>query len=198
MTNRNRLDASAEAVLLEQCRRQNLEAFGRIVDAYQSRIIGFVKSMVTSREEAEDVAQEVFVRAFQNVHKYDGRSSLRTWLFRIAYNLCIDHARKRGRSPISSSLYDDEGEEAVSIPDTRWDPELLVLNDELKGVVERAVEGMSEKLRTILLLHDQESLGYEELSSILNIPVGTVKSRLFLARGHVARAINQYMNGGSA
>lgn len=190
LTNRERLDASAELALVEQCRRKNFEAFGKIIDAYQARVIGFVRRMVASSEEAEDIAQEVFIRAYQGMDRFDGRSSLRTWLFRIAYNLCVDNARKRQRTVPEASF--DESEGSLEMPDHRWDPEVQVLDDELRTVVEEAIGTMSEKLRTVLLLHDKEEMGYDELAGILDVPVGTVKSRLFLARSHVQKAVEVY------
>lgn len=192
LANRDRLDATAELALVEQCRRQNFEAFGRIVDAYQGRVMGFVRRMVKSSEEAEDITQEVFVRAYQGMSRFDGRSSLRTWLFRIAHNLCVDAARKRQRSLGELSLNHDEEEEPIEVADTRWNPETLVLDDEMRAVIERAISTMSEKLRTVLLLHDKEELGYDELAALLGVPVGTVKSRLFLARAHVQKAVEEY------
>lgn len=190
LTNRERLDASAELALVEQCRRKNFEAFGKIIDAYQARVIGFVRRMVATSEEAEDIAQEVFIRAYQGMDRFDGRSSLRTWLFRIAYNLCVDNARKRQRTVSEASFDDSEG--SLEMPDHRWDPEVQVLDDELRTVVEEAIGTMSEKLRTVLLLHDKEEMGYDELAGILEVPVGTVKSRLFLARSHVQKAVEVY------
>src|SRR5438132_828895 len=92
-------DSAIEIALVERCRKQDAEAFGRIVDAYQHRVYGFVKRMVSDVEEAADVSQEVFIRAYQAFARFDGRSSLRTWLFRIAYNLCVDRARRADRAP---------------------------------------------------------------------------------------------------
>lgn len=192
LANQERLDTSAEMALIEQCRRQNFEAFGKIVDAYQARVIGFVRRMVQSGEEAEDITQEVFIRAYQGMARFDGRSSLRTWLFRIAYNLCVDASRKKQRSTQDISLDSGDSVESMEFADGRWNPESLVLDEELMGVIERAIASMSEKLRTVLLLHDREELGYDELANMLDIPVGTVKSRLFLARAHMQKAVEEY------
>ena len=189
-------DPSAELALIERCRRNDAEAFGKIVDAYQSRLYGFVRRMVKDNEEAADVAQETFVRAFQGIHRFDGRSSIRTWLFRIAYNLCIDRARKAGRTPAESSIdtaFDEE--ERFEIPDSRWDPENVILGDELRSVLEKGIATMSEKLRSVLLLHDQQDLPYEDIAKILNLPIGTVKSRLFLARAHLQNTVGAYLRG---
>jgi RNA polymerase sigma-70 factor (ECF subfamily) len=194
---RQSLSEVDEATLLDRCRRHDYEAFGKLVDAYQARIFGFVKRMVSSPEEASDVTQEVFIKAFQNIHRFDGRASMRTWLFRIAHNLCIDRARKSDRSIHEVSLeIDADSHETQDIPDHRWSPDDLLLNDELMGVVEAGIGTMSEKLRSVLLLHDKEEMSYEEIAALLTIPVGTVKSRLFLARNHLQSVISTYIEGG--
>src|SRR5580704_6823654 len=95
---RMQTDAASEAALIDRCRKQDFEAFGKLVDAYQNRVFGFVRRMVPRAEEAADVTQEVFIKAFQNFGRFDGRCSVRTWLFRIAYNLCVDKSRKNERS----------------------------------------------------------------------------------------------------
>ncbi|HSI73133.1 MAG TPA: sigma-70 family RNA polymerase sigma factor [Fimbriimonas sp.] len=186
-------EPSVEAALIEKCRRQDFEAFGKLVDAYQNRVFGFVKRMVPNAEEAADITQEVFIRAFQNFTRFDGRSSVRTWLFRIAYHLCVDRARKVDRTPIHVGMTDsDEGEE-IDVSDTRWQPDQLLIDSELMEIVEQGILTMSEKLRSVLLLHDKEDMQYDEIADMLGVPIGTVKSRLFLARAHLQNAVRQYL-----
>ena len=184
---------SVDDALVARAQRQDVEAFGKIVDAYQNRVFGFVRRMVPNPEEAADVTQEVFIRAFQSFDRFDHRSSVRTWLFRIAHNLCIDRARKVKRAPTEIGLVDpDEGDE-IEVHDTRWQPDRITLDGELMDVVEKAIRSMSEKLRSVLLLHDREDMAYEEIAQMLNLPVGTVKSRLFLARAHLQNALRPYL-----
>ncbi len=195
-TNR-KLDLAAERALVEQCRRQNFEAFSKIVDAYQARVFGFVRRMVRNEEEALDVTQDVFIKAYCHLERFDGRSSLRTWLFRIAHNQCIDRARRRRRLPNETTLEPAALEgEPIDLPDDRWNPERLALSAEMSAVVEQAIGTMSEKLRTVLLLHDKEDLGYDEIARTVDVPVGTVKSRLFLARAHLQRHLGRYLESG--
>lgn len=190
-------DSAAEMALVERCRRKDFDAFGKIVDAYQNRVFGFVRRMVGDVDDAADVTQEVFVRAFQAFDRFDGRSSLRTWLFRIAHNLCIDRARRLDRAPAASAIdASSEDDVAMEIPDARWDPESVILNDELMGVVESTIAAMSDKLRSVLILHDREDMAYEEIAGALDLPVGTVKSRLFLARAQLQQALIPYLTGG--
>jgi RNA polymerase sigma-70 factor (ECF subfamily) len=142
------------------------------------------------------VTQEVFIKAFKHMERFDGRSSLRTWLFRIAHNLCIDRARKYDRGLSETSLEPTGADdEPMEFADARWDPERIALSQELAGVVEHAVATMSEKLRTVLLLHDKEDMGYDEIARTVDVPVGTVKSRLFLARAHLQQHLCQYLDG---
>lgn len=184
-----------ESALVERAKRQDLEAFGKIVDAYQNRVFGFVRRMVRDAEESADLTQEVFIRAFQSFSRFDGRSSLRTWLFRIAYNLCVDRARKIGRSPSEYSFESaTEEEQPMEFADSRWDPESVVMDGELATVVEEGIASMSEKLRSVLLLHDRDDLAYDEIAAVLKVPVGTVKSRLFLARAHLQGVVSSYLN----
>lgn len=182
-----------DEVILARARRRDMEAFGKIVDAYQNRVYGFVRRMVTNPEEAADVTQEVFIRAFQSFERFDQRSSVRTWLFRIAHNLCIDRARKARRSPNEIGLVDPEEGDEIDVYDARWQPDRLILDDELMEVVEAAIRSMSDKLRSVLLLHDREDMAYEEIAQMLDVPVGTVKSRLFLARAHLQNALRPYL-----
>ena len=187
-------DDALDAATMERLRRKDLEAFGRVVDAYQSRVFGFVRRMVPTGEDAEDVTQEVFLKAYRSFDSFDGRCSLRTWLFRIAHNLCIDRARRRRRAPEWVSLTPDDDLAPVEIADDRGSPEAGVLSGELAALVERAIGTMSDKLRSVLLLHDREEMAYDEIAAALGIPVGTVKSRLFLARAHLQKSLQGYLD----
>lgn len=195
MNSARHLDDASEKALVERCRRNDFEAFGKLVDAYQNRVFGFIRRMVPPAEEAADLTQDVFIRAYQNLHRFDGRCSIRTWLFRIAYNLCIDRSRKIQRAPSIGSLYSGQDDEPIDVADFRWQPDQIVLDDELTAALETAIAAMSEKLRSVLLLHDREDMAYDEIAAALNIPIGTVKSRLFLARAHLQAALGPYLRG---
>lgn len=192
------MEPALEQVLIEQSKRRDSQAFSRLIDAYQARLYGFVKRMVRNEEDALDVTQDVFIKAYQAIDKFDGRSSLRTWLFRIAYNQCVDRSRKAERVPKSDSMESNtDGDESLEVYDNRFNPETLLMNEELYAVVETAIGNISEKLRTVLLLHDREDMGYEEIAATIDVPVGTVKSRLFLARESLQRQVGQYLEANS-
>jgi RNA polymerase sigma-70 factor (ECF subfamily) len=188
------LDDASERALIDRCRKNDVEAFGRFIDAYQNRVFGFIRRMVPLQDEAEDLTQEVFIRAYQHFANFDGRCSVKTWLFRIANNLCIDRARRQDRIPAHADYYPShEDDEPIDIADIRWEPERMALDSELQRLVEHGISTMSEKLRGVLLLHDREDMAYEDIATTLNIPVGTVKSRLFLARAHLQNVLSEYI-----
>lgn len=190
---RSKAPESSESALIDRCRRGDAEAFGRFVDLYQARVIGFVRRMVSNSEDAADIAQETFLRAYQSFNRFDGRSSVRTWLFRIAHNLCIDRSRRLDRRVEEASLINEEDDSVLEISDERWQPDRMLLDDELREAIDQGIESMSEKLRAVLLLHDREELSYDEIGATLDIPVGTVKSRLFLARAHLQASVKAYL-----
>lgn len=191
-------DVAGDALLIERCKKHDERAFSEFVDLYQARIFGFVRRMTSSPEEAEDITQDVFIRAFQHFHRFDSRCSVKTWLFRIAHNLCIDHSRRCGRTLSGISLSGDgEEEHSLEIPDDNWSPESVVMRQELIENVEAAIASMSEKLRSVLLLHDREDMAYDEIAVMLGIPEGTVKSRLFLARAHLQSKLAPHFSEGA-
>ncbi|MER3495795.1 MAG: hypothetical protein C4320_02620 [Armatimonadota bacterium] len=187
-------EATLDLATIERCRHHDDEAFGLVVDAYQSRVFGFVRRMVPTGEDAEDVTQEVFLKAYRSFPNFDGRSSLRTWLFRIAHNLCIDRARRRGRTPDPLPLDDTLGDGGYDPQDFGPSPEAIAVTSELRAALESAISEMSEKLRSVLLLHDREEMDYDEISQTLGVPLGTVKSRLFLARKELQRRLKEYIH----
>jgi len=191
-------DPAGDAMLVRRCQAGDDAAFNDIVERYQDRIFSYVKRMVRDPGEAEDVAQEVFVKAYQGLKGFDGRASLGTWVFRIATNLCVDHSRRKSRriEPVSLSGNGLDEDLQHDVPDRKYDPERLVMEGEMRGVVEKAVGRLSDKLRTVLLLHDMNNLSYEEIATVVKVPLGTVKSRLFLARTQLRDALREYMREG--
>lgn len=166
------------------------EAFGMLVEQYQDNIYGYVFRMLHDPEEAEDVAQEVFIRAYQNLAGFRETASFKTWLYRIATNLAIDAARARkSRRAETFSLDEpvatDEGELQRQVPADRPGPAGLAESSELQQLVAAAIAQLSAKLRTVITLYDIEGLSYKEIAEVLGCPVGTIKSRLFNARNQL-------------
>lgn len=189
----------AEMTLIARAQAQDDAAFDQIMRLHADRIYNYVRRMVGNPQDAEDITQEVFIRAYQGLSQFDGRSSLSTWLFRIATNLCIDHKRRQSRRVQTIPYHHDEADEEEGdweFPDTAQPSALeQLLTKELQEVVERAIEALSPKLKTVLLLYDVEGLSYEQIAEALGIPTGTVKSRLFAAREQIRKQVEVYMRG---
>ncbi|MFQ3609888.1 MAG: sigma-70 family RNA polymerase sigma factor [Fimbriimonadales bacterium] len=193
---------SSETWLIERAQARDTEAFDQIVHRYADRLYNYVVRLLGNAQDAEDVVQEVFIRAYQALPNFDGRASLSTWLYRIATNLCIDHRRKQSRRVPTVSIHRDEtseddfGEWEFADQQTP-NPLEHALSRELQAVVEGAIAQLSPKLKTVLLLYDVEELSYEEIAQVLGIPMGTVKSRLNLARSQVQKQVEAYLRGES-
>ena len=190
----------ADAALIERCRRRDEAAFAEVVARYKNKIYNYVCRMMGNEDDAEDITQEVFIRMYQSLGSFRQQSSLNTWVFRIASNLCIDQFRRRKKhQAIAYSLddTDDAGDRAGldrEVPDATYEPQRILANTEMSAQITLALTLLPDKLRAVVLLYDLEELSYEEIARILEIPVGTVKSRLFNARLQLRKRLSEYMN----
>lgn len=192
--------ANADSALILRCQANDAAAFNEIVYRYKNKVHNYVCRMVGPGTDAEDLTQETFVRAFLNIRSFQSRAALNTWLFRIATNICIDFRRKTARpNAMTVSLqrddYDADGETVREFPDEKFDPQHVFLNKELGIQLERAMQSLPDKLKTVMLLHDIEGLAYEEIATIVDCPLGTVKSRLFNARMALRQRLAPYVDG---
>lgn len=170
--------------------------FERLVRDHKDRIYGYVCRMTNDSPDAEDITQEVFLRAYQSFHAFRHDAAVDTWLYRIATNLVIDRFRRARRAP-QVNQWDGSGESdevrEVPDPDRERDPQARLARDELQRQVQKAVFALPTNFRTVVLLHDMEGLSYEEVAQALGCPLGTVKSRLFNARLLLRRKLEHYM-----
>ena len=168
-------------VLIERFKTGDNSAFGDIVLKYQDKIYNLCRHMLGNAHDAEDASQDVFLKAFQALSKFQPEASLYTWLYRVATNTCIDRRRK----PVFESLFggSEEGERLVH--DRASDapsPERLYQSKQLDRTLQESLGKLSPKLRTIIILKEMEELSYEEIVDTLEISMGTVKSRIARAR----------------
>ena len=190
---------NSDTALVERSLGGEIAAFEQLVARYQSRIVSYAARMLNDHDEAEDVAQETFVKAYRSLESFRGAASFSTWLYRIATNLCIDRARKRKRSPqqaysLDEPLGDDENG-GRELPDFSFEPGRGAERDELRLRVRETVAQMPEKLRQVLVMCDIQGMAYDQIAQVLDVPIGTVKSRLFHARADLARRLRPYMTG---
>ncbi len=167
--------------ILAQARRGELDAFEELVRRYEKRVYAIALRSAGSPEDAADITQDVFLRAWRSIESFRGDSGFSTWLFRITMNICVDHARHRQTQPQTMALTNDEDEERP-IHDTAPTPEEYLDNSELGRELATALDEVSEEHRRIVLLRDVSGMSYTEIAEILEISEGTVKSRLARAR----------------
>lgn len=160
--------------LFKRVQNGDMVAFGKIVDKYKNRLMNVITRMIQSQEEAEDIVQETFVRVYQHRDSFDFRHCFSTWLYTIALNLARNELRKRKRFKFYD-ITDMQGKEnEISVE--------MKVPTNLPQVMKRAIEGLPEKYRTAFILRDIEEQSYDEVAKIMNIPLGTVKSRVNRAR----------------
>ncbi|MDO4270187.1 MAG: sigma-70 family RNA polymerase sigma factor [Eubacteriales bacterium] len=170
-----------EKHILAKARRGELAAFEELVTRYEKRVYAVALRSSGSPEDAADITQEVFLRAWRSIEAFRGDSGFSTWLFRITMNLCVDFARHRAASPQTQPLVGEDDMEKP-VPDTAPTPEEHLENSELGRELAAALGEVSEEHRRIVLLRDVSGLSYTEIAETLEISEGTVKSRLSRAR----------------
>jgi len=170
--------------LVHQVTAGNGEAFGIIVERHQDRLYNTIYRLLGSADDARDVLQDVFVKAFENLDRFRGGSSLYTWLFRIAVNTSLSHRRKRRWVPMGLGSPDDgenPGRPTLADP-TPADPAGPMMAAETEHLIQEAIGSLDDEHRTIVVLRDIQHCDYREIAQILDVPPGTVKSRLHRAR----------------
>jgi RNA polymerase sigma-70 factor (ECF subfamily) len=183
---------------ISQLKRGNVAAMEGLVLKYQDRLFGAVYRMVGHPDDAADLVQETFVRVLQNVHKFEGKSALYTWLFRIAVNLALTHRRAgRYRAAVSLDADADAGSDLnrQAAPlrrlaqDSEPDPAAAAALRLDHERVLAALGTLDPEFRAVIVLRDVEDCDYDQMAAILDVPVGTIKSRLFRARAALRTAV---------
>lgn len=173
-----------EAAVIRRVLDGNVNAFEDLVAAYEKNVYNLALRMTGNAQDAEDMAQEAFIKAYNSLPSFRGDSKFSVWLYRIVSNVCLDFLRKQNRRPASSlSQEDEDGEETqMDIPDESQSPEQLLERSLTQEAVQRGLQSLSEEQRQILLLREIQGLSYEEIAETLDLEAGTVKSRIFRAR----------------
>jgi RNA polymerase sigma-70 factor, ECF subfamily len=177
--------------LINRFKEGDTSAFGEIVLKYQDKIYNLCRHMLGNAQDAEDAAQEVFLKAYQALPKFQPEAALYTWLYRIATNTCIDYKRK----PVFESLFGDSGEGERLVHDRPSDapsPEKLYQSKQIGQALQESLGKMSPKLRAIIVLKEVEELSYEEIADTLDISMGTVKSRIARAREELQKLMKKF------
>ncbi len=175
-------------VLLERTKRGETAVFDELLETYQDRIVNTIFRMVGNYEEALDLAQVTFLKAYRGMGNFKGMSRVYTWLYRIAVNTVLSERRKKSTREeaktvsLDSDAHSGDGGLIRAIPDGEDSPGEKVLADEVRDEVSRVIGELDEEFRTVVVLKDIDGLTYDEIAEILDCPKGTVKSRLHRAR----------------
>ena len=177
----------SEERLIAAAKKGDLAAFNQLVLLYQGQAYNIAYRLLGDADAAADATQDAFIKAYQRLHQLRG-GSFRSWLLRIVTNTCYDVLRKRSRYP--TEPLEPQGEDEESDRLARWQsdaetPEEIALRHEIRRVVQEGLLTLSPEHRTVVVLSDIEGLSYEEIAQVLNVPVGTVKSRLSRARARL-------------
>lgn len=184
--------------LVDQVFKGNKHAFDLLVLRYQHRILALVSRFIRDQSEVEDVCQEAFIKAYKALPKFRGDSAFYTWLYRIAINTAKNHMVTKGRRPPGTDV--DLGDsDLAELPSELVDsgsPEDKLSSNELHLLINNAIEELPEDLRTAFTLREFGGLSYEEITQIMDCPVGTVRSRIFRAREALDAVIDPYIKSG--
>jgi RNA polymerase sigma-70 factor (ECF subfamily) len=186
---------SREAQLIDAAVSGDLSAFEDLISQYEKKIFNYCYRMTNSREDAEDLTQEVFIKVYRRLRIFKGGSRFSTWVYRIAYNTCVDKHRKKKVQTMSLSPQSDE-EKEVDLPSKDPSPEDILLKDEQRRILQQCIEALKPEYKTVIILRDIQNHTYEEISKILDIPLGTVKSHISRARLALRQIVKQNYKGG--
>jgi len=179
-----------ERQLVESARRGDHRAFEALVLKYQDRIFRLVQRLVSGADVADDLAQEVFIRAYRSIGEFKGESSLYTWLYKIALNLCRNYYRTKGRRPAHEELEEASG--AVALESPGGSPEDEVFRREFWEQLRRGLDELPADQREAVVFCDLEGMSYEEMAEVLGVPIGTVRSRIFRGRRALQRKLGAF------
>lgn len=193
--------ATDDITLVQRVRQGDQRAFKLLVERYQRKVYGVALGMVKDKEEARDVAQEAFVKVYKYLEHFKGDASFYTWLYRITVNICIDVLRRKGSArgdehvEFDESVRMDISEANIGALGTKLgtNPQKAALRKELADKITAAIGQIPEAHRQILLLREVEGMSYEDLARTLDIPKGTVMSRLFHARLKMQKILSGYL-----
>jgi RNA polymerase sigma-70 factor (ECF subfamily) len=190
---------AAESRLVAECRLGNPEAFARLVAVHERMVYNLAARLLGDAEEARDLAQDVFLQIYRTLPRFEGRSTLKTWIYRIVVNQCANRRRlwSRRRRAQSFSIDEIDTSEEARLSAAAESPESTLGRRESARRIQRALQRISFEHRAILLLREAEELSCEEIAQTLGIPVGTVKSRLARARDSLRLAFGD-MDGGAS
>ena len=185
--------------LVRRVQRGERGAYDVLVLKYQHKVVKLVMRYLREPADAQDVAQEAFIKAYRALPQFRGDSAFYTWLYRIAINTAKNALAARDRNPVSYEIDMQSNDETSDIVSRLRDPETpegLALTEEIRDTVNQAIESLPEDLRSAIVLRELEGLSYEEIAASMDCPVGTVRSRIFRAREAIDKRLREVFDAG--
>ena len=181
-------------LLVKECQAGEISAFNTIVERYKEQIYQLAYRMTGVHEDADDISQETFIRAYKSIGRFKGKAKLSTWLRRITINLSINHLKRKSR-------YEHESFDEKLLDDKDYSPTLkqahnpaeMVESEELVQQIEEAIESLPIREKVVFILRIQQGLSYKEIAKTIGCPIGTVMSRLNRARGKLRNMLKDYV-----
>ena len=192
-------EANVDQLLVERVQKGDKRAFDLLIQKYQHRIVSLVSRYVSDPSEAQDVAQEAFIKAYRAIKRFRGDSAFYTWLYRIAINTAKNWIVAKNRRPPSSDI-DAVDAEQYGISDRLREtstPENELLREEIERTVFATIANLPEDLRTAIMLREMDGMSYEEIATTMECPIGTVRSRIFRAREAIDEKLKPLLSGHS-
>jgi len=191
-------EADSDWAVVERVQSGAVEAFDELILRYRGRVYGMVYNMTSNREDAADLTQDAFIKAFQSINRFQGQSSFFTWLYRIAVNATLSHLRKhRLRTFFSLEKVDENDRPSAEVIEALTDhsgAERGTLVKELQERLNEAMQKLSIKHRTVVTLFEIDGLSHQEIAEIMNCSVGTVRSRLHYAKQQLQSDLQSFLN----
>lgn len=190
-------DRDIDQQLVERVQRGDKQAFGLLVEKYQRKLGRLLSRFIRDQAEVEDVVQEAFIKAYRALPNFRGESAFYTWLYRIGINTAKNYLVAMGRRPQTTNEIEVEDAENFEDGDelrTMDTPETELMTKEIAKTVQLAIESLPEDLKTAIVLREIEGLSYEEIATVMDCPIGTVRSRIFRARDSISERLRPLLD----
>lgn len=182
---------SEDLALIEEALKGNQSSYETLMRKYYQLIYNLVYRMISRKEDVEDLTQEAFIKAFNSLQNFDKQFAFSTWLFKIATNNAIDYLRKKKLATFSidKEIEADDSDFKFEIPDHENKPDREIIDNQMRKILDEAIESLPPKYREVIVLRHKEEKEYEEIAKLLKLPLGTVKAHIFRGR----ELLNKYL-----